>query len=281
MKKKKLKPYWKKKKQSTATLSDLFESAVVDRVADPIVVASPPMFLIDEGTTIYHPGGSRSCKRVSQEKRLKKVEQIFGSPYAHLLRADISEVEAQMVKAYEALYQKAIRFVAAAGPVRYEDAEDITQSLWVELLVGIRSRHIKYWSDGIVSHVAQHRMLDHIRTQRTHERVARQIRNQDAVERNVDDEIWMAQAMAALTDDERAVITRRYQLGFTIERTANELDISPSTVKRLAAEALVCLRQYAIPGPQSPQDRSQAVEHFRLPATGNVQQGGSGPTFVK
>jgi len=196
--------------------------------------------------TIHHPCGSRCYKQLTKEERLKTVSEKIEKPYIdHIRRQIVEEIESRLIRAYANVHRKVVKWIVSTGPCKLEDAEDILCGVWLELLIGVRCRQIRYWSDAIVYKVAWHRFLNYANAERRRERLNRQLAVADVLSIDVDRGILINGLLTLLSEEERAVIERLYLEGWTLEETANVLGISLSTVKRLQAGAMEWMRTKA------------------------------------
>jgi len=151
-------------------------------------------------------------------------------------------MENRLVRAYRSLRKSLVYWLRKEGMKTIEDAEDVSMAVWAELLVHVRSRKIRYWSDSVVYHIARNRLLDYINKHRNRKRLTALWKPAELVETDIDTDILIRRLVASLPSDERAVIENLYELGRTLQEVAAELNISMSTVKRLQSSALNWMR---------------------------------------
>jgi RNA polymerase sigma factor (sigma-70 family) len=154
-------------------------------------------------------------------------------------------MEGRLSRAYKKLAEMLPRWLRKHGIRDLCEAEDVAQGVWIELLVGVRTRRISEWSDGIVFHHANFRLLDYLRQRRIRGRVV----DVTTVEHRVsgvsadpDMLITLEQLMGRLQPHERLSIEELYLNGRTITETAEEIGVSISTVKRSHRSAIETMK---------------------------------------
>jgi RNA polymerase sigma factor (sigma-70 family) len=180
---------------------------------------------------------------VAQKSRMEDKPYI--TYIRRLTRLQDRRMESRLSRSYQTLAKMLPQWLRKRGVGDLGEAEDVAQSVWIELLLGVRTRRISEWSDGIVFHHANFRLLDYLRQRRIRGRVV----DMTSVEREVSDEfadpdllITLEQLMGRLHLIERQTVQELYLNGRTITETAEEIGVSISTVKRSHRSAIETMR---------------------------------------
>lgn len=157
-------------------------------------------------------------------------------------------MEGRLSRAYKRLAEMLPRWLRKHGIRDLGEAEDVAQGVWIELLLGVRSRRIREWSDGIVFYHAKLRFLDYLRQRRVRAKAV----DLSSVEHRVSGEsadpdmlLTLGQLMGRLHPHKRQSIEELYLNGRTIRETAEETGVSISTVKRSHRSAIETMKLLA------------------------------------
>jgi RNA polymerase sigma factor (sigma-70 family) len=185
-------------------------------------------------------------------------------PYIIKIREERANLREQMVLAYQEHQDKLLYKLYEWGLRIREDAEDLVQQVWTEILIAFRRGRTNEWSDKIIYVVAWHSFLDHVRQRRNRARLLQERKaelpglielrkpaNLDGKDGDsdiaapcfdLDTQVLIGTLVIALPISERKVVLMHYFEGRTIPETARQLNTSASTVKRMQASAVASMR---------------------------------------
>jgi RNA polymerase sigma factor (sigma-70 family) len=157
-----------------------------------------------------------------------------------------------IARLFEAVHYRwnRIFFLAVRQHVPHFDsdlAEDICQQVWTEVWQGIVQGRYKYLSMGLLLIKADSRIVDHWRWAKRH-RQFDPIKHDRAHHRDMNQTLSYKQALAAIPEDQRTVVTLRFRHGYTQNEVAERLNITDRTVRRRLTAAEKNMREFLCGG---------------------------------
>lgn len=148
---------------------------------------------------------------------------------------------------YEAWYTELFRFIRGRVS-RIEDAEDITQNVFIKLYAAIKEQRITHLSKPFFFTIARQILIDHYRRKSTHD-----IISDEAVlehgeigteELPYEENIDMEKILKHLTEEERELITLRYWNDMSTEEIATIVQKNPGAVRQALSRIIKKMKTY-------------------------------------
>jgi RNA polymerase sigma-70 factor (ECF subfamily) len=148
---------------------------------------------------------------------------------------------------YVAWYTELFRFVRGRVS-RTEDAEDITQNVFIKLYTAIKEERITHLSKPFFFTIARQILIDHYRRKSTHD-----IISDEAVLEHGDIEtdqlpygenIDIEKVLGHLTEDERELVTLRYWNDLSTEEIATIVNKKPDAVRKALSRIIKKTKTY-------------------------------------
>ena len=171
--------------------------------------------------------------------------------YAAVEAAKRGESEA-LSALYEHYFPKVYRFVASRLSTN-EDAEDVTEEIFLRIIDGIGSFTWRGFPFGAwVFRIARNEVVSHVRRQKT--RATTELTDSTPVYAPDDTEAVLTQltfesvrgAMAGLPDAQRQVVELRFVAGLSVAETAATLNKTENNVKVLQHKAIAKLQKMVV-----------------------------------
>jgi RNA polymerase sigma factor (sigma-70 family) len=129
----------------------------------------------------------------------------------------------------------------------FDLTRDICQQVWTEVWQGLVQGRYKYLSMGLLLVKASSRIVDHFRWAARHSQFD-PIKHDRAQHRDLNRTISYKQALTAIPQDQRTVVTLRFRQGYTEKEIAERLNISDRTVRRRLTAAEKHMRKFLCGG---------------------------------
>jgi RNA polymerase sigma-70 factor (ECF subfamily) len=148
---------------------------------------------------------------------------------------------------YENWYTDLFRFVKGRVS-RIEDAEDITQNVFIKLFSAIKEQRITHLSKSFFFTVARQILIDHYRRKSTHDVVSDEVvlehGDTEDIELPYRENIDIENILEKLTEDERELITLRYWNDLSTEEIATIINKKPDAVRQAISRIIKKMKTY-------------------------------------
>ena len=150
----------------------------------------------------------------------------------------------RLVKTHEAAV-----FRIVMGFVHHkEDAEDITQNVFIKLFSAIKEQRITHLSKSFFFTVARQILIDHYRRKSTHDVVSDEVvlehGDTEDIELPYGENIDIENILEKLTEDERELITLRYWNDLSTEEIATIINKKPDAVRQAISRIIKKMKTY-------------------------------------
>lgn len=156
-------------------------------------------------------------------------------PFETDLQDAASGNEEAFARIYETWYTELFRFVRGRVS-RSEDAEDITQNVFIKLYTAIKEKRITHLSKSFFFTIARQILIDHYRRKATHDIISDEtvLEHGDVSDKELPygDTINIEKLLTKLSEEERELIALRYWNDLSTEEIATVINKKPDAVRQ-------------------------------------------------
>lgn len=168
-------------------------------------------------------------------------------PFEIDLQDAASGNEEAFARIYETWYTELFRFVRGRVS-RAEDAEDITQNVFVKLYTAIKEQRITHLSKSFFFTMARQILIDHYRRRSTHDIISDEtvLEHGDTHEEGLlyGDNIDIENILTKLSEEERELIALRYWNDLSTEEIATIINKKPDAVRQALSRIIKKMKTY-------------------------------------